>query len=589
MTKTKIICTIGPAVNSVDKISELISHGMSVCRLNFSHGSHKEHKETINLIKEARKKANSPVAIMLDTKGPEIRIGKVKKGGVTLSQGQKIWLIKNVVEGDENRVSVVPSSVLNSLSPGTRVLIDNGYISSHVVDINDEGVLIEIENNGHITSSKGINIPNISLALPHLTENDIADIRFGLEEDVDIIAASFVRSTEAILTIKKLLHDAKKPDVLIIAKIENNEGIQNFDSILHVSDGIMIARGDLGVEVPLSQVPRLQKMMIRKCYLAGKPAITATQMLESMIHNPRPTRAEVSDVANAIYDSTSAVMLSGETAIGKYPLETVQIMRKIITEAEEDFDYQSFFDQHSKILYHDVPSAVTLATIKTAYSLGAKAIFTFTHRGTTARLLSRLRPKMPIIALTPCERTYQQLSLNWGIIPVLASDCKTMDAAFKEASQFALNHHIVTYGDLVVLTAGAPFWVSGTTNTILVESIGDVMVRGHGGNGPKTHGNISLIPTYENKEPYAVKNKIIVISACNENYLPLIREALGVILQNDIDDVESEKYAELTTKTLNKPLITRADGAFRILREGQLVTLDPDKFLVYKGVVFDAT
>lgn len=585
MTKTKIICTIGPAVHSYEKIMELIQCGMDIARLNFSHGNHEEYIETIKLLKKARKASGRPLAIMLDTKGPEIRLGKMRKSGFELSIGQRIELVKDTVEGSEKRVSVVPGFVLDSLPKGTKVLIDNGYISSHVVEATEKGVLIEIDNVGHIYSSKGVNIPNIELKLPSLTDTDREDILFGIKNGIDIVAVSFVRSADAILDIKKILSDEKCPDVQVIAKIENNEGVLNFDSILQVSDGIMIARGDLGVEVPLSRVPRLQKMMIRKCYLVGKPSITATQMLESMINNPRPTRAEVSDVANAIHDSTSAVMLSGETAIGKYPLEAVKIMKSIIAEAEQDFNYQTFFEQHSKLIYHDVPSAVTLATVKTAYSLGAKAIFTFTHGGVTARLLSRLRPKIPIIALTSNDKIYDQLALSWGVIPVLCKDCKTIDEAFKEASQFAMKNHIVSYGDLVVLTAGAPFWVSGTTNTILVESIGDVLVRGHGGFGGRIHGNIALVPTAESKKPYQVKDSIIVIASCDERYAHLAREASGIILQNHIDDHESEKEALLIAKTLQKPLITRADGAFRILREGQLVSLDPGKALVYKGVV----
>ncbi len=585
MTRTKIICTIGPSVNSLDSILRLIASGMNVARLNFSHGTHQEHRHVIELLKEARKIAQVPLAIMLDTKGPEIRLGKVKRGGVELQAGHRLWLVKEVVEGDEKKVHIVPSFVLDSLPVGTRVLIDNGYIASHVIETSEEGVLIEIENPGVIHSSKGVNIPNVDLALPSLTETDLADIRFGLSQDIDCIAVSFVRSAEAILSIKKLLMDEKSPDVQVIAKIENHAGIHNFDSILQVADGIMIARGDLGVEVPLSQVPRLQKMMIRKSYLIGKPAITATQMLESMIHNPRPTRAEVSDVANAIHDSSSAVMLSGETAIGKYPFEACEIMKSIIVEAEDDFNYSAFFDQHTKLLYHDVPSAVTLASVKTAYSLGAKAIFTFTHGGNTARLISRLRPKMPLIALTSNEKTYHQLAMNWGITPVLCTDCKTIDEAFKEASEFALNHHYVSYGDLVVLTAGSPFWVSGTTNTILVENIGNVLVRGHGGSGEPLHGNVTFVPSSASKQPYEVRNQIIVISTCDESYVSLIQEASAVVLQNHIDDHESEKYAHLITKSLQKPLITRADGAFRILREGQLVSLDPKRALVYKGVV----
>ncbi len=584
MTKTKIICTIGPSVHSYEKIVELIHAGMDVARLNFSHGTHHEHKESIDLLKKARKATGKPLAIMLDTKGPEIRLGKVRKGGVDVTAGMRLWLVKELVEGNNERISLLPSAVLDAVTKGTKVLIDNGYISSTVIDVQEHGILIEIENNGHITSSKSVSIPNVSHALAPLTETDIADIRFGCEQDVDCIAVSFVYSPETILTIKKLIAEEKKPDIYLIAKIECNEGVHNFDSILQVSDGIMIARGDLGVAVPLSHLPRLQKMMIRKSYLLGKPSVTATQMLESMIHNPRPTRAEVSDVANAIHDSTSAVMLSGETAIGKYPIETVQMMKSIIHEAEQDFNYHGLFDAHTRLVYGDVPSGVTLAGVKTAYTLGAKAIITLTHSGTTARLLSRLRPKIPIIALTPNIKTYHQLALHWGVIPVLCKDFRSIEEAFKEASQFALANHLVSYGDLVVITAGAPFWVSGTTNMIVVESIGDVLVRGHGGYGQKIHGNVTFVHSPESKQPYAVRNQIIVLTSFTEEHVPLAREASGIILQNINDDSESERQAILIAKTLQKPLIVRADGAFRILREGQLVTLDPDRGLIYKGV-----
>lgn len=471
MTRTKIICTIGPAVNSVEKILQLIEAGMDVARLNFSHGTHAQHLKSIELIKEARLKAKKPVAIMLDTKGPEIRLGKVPKEGIEVKPGQKLWLVKDQTEGTHKRIPVLPAFVLDKLEIGTHLLIDNGYISAHIVDKSDDGIQIEFANNGLILSSKGVNIPNVELNLPALTEKDEEDIRFGCENDVDAIAASFVRCKEHVEAIKKLVVDAGKPETLIIAKIENNEGVHNFDAILQAADGIMIARGDLGVEVPLSQVPRLQKMMIQKCYLVGKPSVTATQMLESMISNPRPTRAEASDVANAIYDGTSAVMLSGETAVGKYPVQTVEIMKSIIKETEQDFDYASFFRRHTKMQYKDVASAVTLASVQTAYTLGAKAIFAFTRSGITARLISRLLPQMPIIALTPNVKTYQQLALNWGVTPVLCSEHIDVEQAFKEATSYGLLHHAISFGDIVVMTSGSPFWVSGTTNTIRVEVI----------------------------------------------------------------------------------------------------------------------
>lgn len=587
MIKTKIICTMGPAVNTLGKMLELMEAGMNVARLNFSHGTHEEHLKTINDLKEARRRLDKPLAIMLDTKGPEIRLGKIKDGQVMLQPGQKWRLVKQEEIGDEIKISLHPTSILDDLGIGTRILFDDGYISSHVVEKRENEVIVEIDNGGNIRSGKGVNIPNAHLNLPAVTPKDIEDIKFGCQHNVDIIAASFVRSADHVLVIKKLLMEEKKPEILVIAKIENSEGVQNFDNIVQAADGIMIARGDLGVEVPLSHVPRLQKMMIRKSYLAGKPVVTATQMLESMINNPRPTRAETSDVANAIYDSTSAVMLSGETAIGRYPIETVNVMRSIVEEAEADFNYRAFFDQHAPLVYHDVPSAVTLATVKTGYSSNAKAIFAFTRGGSTARLLSRLRPKMPIIALTPLEQTFHQLAFNWGVIPVYIPDCHTFDEGFKKISTFALGQHLVSYGDLVVVTAGTPFGVSGTTNMMLVESIGDVLIRGHVGYGARIHGNATIVLAPETKEPYSVKDQLLVIAKCDESYLPLLQEAAGIILQNHINDLISEKYAKKIALNLNKPILLRADAACRILKEGQLITLDPEKALVYKGVVFE--
>lgn len=585
MVKTKIICTIGPSVGSYEKITELVKAGMNVARLNFSHGTHDEHRHCIELLKLVRRELKVPLAIMLDTKGPEIRLRSIKNKEVTLEAGQEWKLLNYEVIGDETQASLTPSYILGKLHVGTVMLFDDGYISAVVKKVIPEGVIVEILNKGIIRSGKGVNIPDANLELPAITDKDIDDIRFGCKQDIDIIAASFVRRAEDVLVIKNLLDEMGKPETIVIAKIENKEGLANFDSIVQVADGIMIARGDLGVQIPLSQVPRLQKTMIRKSYLAGKPAVTATQMLESMINNPRPTRAEASDVANAIYDSTSAIMLSGETAVGKYPVEVVQVMKRIVEDAESDFDYKTFFAQHSNLVYHDVPSAVTLATVKTAYSSDAKAIFAFTSGGSTARLLARLRPSMPIIAMTPNEKCYHQLALIWGIIPVLGSKSTNIQDALNELSSFALETGLITYGDLVVLTAGSPFGVSGTTNMMLVENIGNVLVRGHIGEGKKVHGNIAIVLSPDSKQAYAVRNSLIVIPKCDESFTSLIKESLGVILQNHIRDTASERAAFEICKNLNRPLIVRADGANSVLKEGQLVTLDPEKALVYKGVV----
>lgn len=471
LRKTKIICTIGPSVRSYEKILQLIDAGMNVARLNFSHGSPKEHQETIEMLKKARKERAVPLAIMLDTKGPEIRLGNIKNNYLEVFSKQKILITKEEVLGDAHGVSIQPSFVLDSLQVGDRVLFDDGYIITKVVEISKKGVLAEIENNGIIRSYKGVNVPGIHIDLPSMTEQDIKDILFGCRLDIDVVAASFIRSAEHVLEIKRLLMSQEKPEVLVIAKIENSLGIQNFDAILQVADGIMVARGDLGVELPLNQVPRLQKMMIRKCRQAGKPVITATQMLESMIANPLPTRAEVSDVANAIYDSTSAVMLSGETAAGKYPIQVVQMMKEIAEETEKDFNYRQLFANDSAVGFNDVTSSVALASVKTAYSSYAKGIFVFTNSGFSARALSRLRPEIPIIALTPHVKVYHQLALEWGVTPALSFEQKNIQEAFIQTSNFALSQEIVQLGDLVVVVAGDPFGISRTTNTMIVETI----------------------------------------------------------------------------------------------------------------------
>jgi pyruvate kinase len=584
-THTKIICTIGPSVNSLEKILKLIEVGMNGARLNFSHGTHAEHLAVIKLLKEARKIAKTPLAIILDTKGPEIRIGKIKNGQVTLQTGQDWLLVKDNIEGDESRVSITPTSIVDELNVGETILFDDGYISTIVKAKTPQGLLVEVLNSGHIKTGKGVNIPFASLSLPAMTERDIEDIRFGCENDIDIVAASFVRSAEHVLEIKKLLAAEKRTDILVMAKIENREGVQNFDSIVQVADGIMVARGDLGCEVPLSEVPGLQKMMIRKSYLAGKPVVTATQMLESMINNPRPTRAEASDVANAIYDSTSSVMLSGETAVGKFPMETVQVMSSIIKAAESDFNYKDYFAAHSSLIYHDVPSAVTLATVKAAYTSNAQAIFTFTSGGSTARLLSRLRPSMPIVAMTSSEKCYHQMSINWGVIPILDNYYASLSDAFAKISSIALERKIVSYGDLVVVTAGSPFGISGTTNMMIMENIGDVLVRAFKGYGKRIHGNVTIVLSVESEKLFHVRDKIIVITKCDESYLPYIIESSGVILQNHIDDTASEKYALEIALKYEKPLLIRADAACRILKEGQLVTIDTEKGLIYNRII----
>lgn len=581
--RTKIICTIGPSVSSLEKMLELIDAGMNVARINFSHGTQQEHEEVIQRLKKARSLKKVPLSIMLDTKGPEVRVGILPDEGVSFASGQRLKLVRHERKADDE-ISIQPSIALDVLKIGNVILFDDGYIISKVVEVNPSFISIEMQNEGTLKSQKGVNIPDVDLPLPAMTEQDISDIRFGCAQDVDYIAASFIRSADHVRQIRRVFNEKSK--IQILAKIESSLGIKNFDEILQVSDGIMVARGDLGVELSIQEVPVLQKMMIHKCLEVSKPVIIATQMLESMIKNPRPTRAEVSDVANAIYDSATAIMLSGETAIGRYPIQTVQLMRLIAEEAEKSFPYREFFQRDSHIDSHDVSSSISLASVKTAYSSGAKAIFAFTSSGTTARLISRHRPEMPIIALTENQKTYHQLALQWGVIPLEPAVATSSREAFTITSQAARVKKIVHYGDLVVVTSGSPFGLQGTTNMMMVESIGEVLARGHPGHGAKVQGLISIVLSSDEKQP--IEGRILVISKCETRMTPLLKKARGIILQNHPQDLESEKAAAIIAETLGIPLLIRADEAMRRLKEGELVTLDPEKGIVYKGALVNS-
>ncbi len=576
--RTKIICTIGPAVDSFEKIVQLMESGMDVARLNLSHGEKEEHTNRINWVKKAREMLERPCAIMLDTKGPEVRVGTIEGGSISLSANDVITL--TATSKDKNQIEIHPFSVLDNIAVGMKVLFDDGYIISKVIAKSDAGVEVEIQNGGKLSSRKGVNIPNAHLNLPAMTDQDVEDIKFGCDQDVDFIAASFIRSSDHVLQIKNLLAEQGRPDILVIAKIENAQGVENFDTIVRISDGIMVARGDLGVELDLGVIPKLQKMMIRRCFDACKPAVTATQMLESMITNPRPTRAEVSDVANAIYDGSSVVMLSGETAVGKYPIETVQRMQSIIDEAEKDYDYKEFFFHHARKDFHNVSSAVSSAAVKTAYSVDAKAIFAFTASGFTAHQVSRLRPFMPIMAVTGNWKIYHQLAFAWGVIPIF-KQTKNKQEAFAAAMSFSLKNGFLSFGDLVIVTSGSEFGKTGSTNTMMVENIGDVLLRGGKGHGPKLEKNVIILFGTEDVDLESLKDKIVVIPRCDNSYLPLMKEVAGIILDNNIDDSASEKYAILVAKTFDLSIIVRAEGAMTALRNKETVTLDPGRGVVY--------
>ncbi|MBF5059339.1 pyruvate kinase [Candidatus Neptunochlamydia vexilliferae] len=575
-TRTKIICTLGPATNSYEKIVQLIDAGMNVARVNMSHGTHEQHEETIDLLKKAREEKEIPLAIMLDTKGPEVRVGLLK-APIELKKGDHLTITK------EGEVTLTPFEVIKDVKMDAQVLFDDGYITSKVIAKEEDSLTVEIQNPGTLKSQKGVNIPHADLSLPAVTEQDIKDIEFGCKNNIDILAASFIRSPEHILTIKEILARNKASHVLVIAKIENALGVKNFDAILQAADGIMVARGDLGVELPITQVPKLQKMMIRKCYQSFKPVVTATQMLESMINSPRPTRAEVSDVANAVYDSTSAVMLSGETAVGSYPIETVKLMKSTVLVAEKDFNYEEFFYRDvSRQTFNDISSSVALAAIKTAYSAHGKGLIALTTSGFTARLMARFRPEMPIIAVTPEEKIYHQLAFAWGTVPIHAK-VEDVKQGVQRASCYAMTHKLVRYGDLIVVTAGTPFGISGTTNFMLVDNIGEVLVRAAPSEGKLTHGEVTILLTLDT--PPDLKDKVVVMPHCDEGYTPHLQGARALVLQNHPDDTHSEEVAKQIARDQKIPIVVRADAACCVLKKGQVVTLDPAKGLIFAGVV----
>ena len=415
MRRTKIICTLGPASDNPCVLRKLILGGMDIARMNFSHGSHEEHKKRLDQFKEIREEIGRPVALLLDTKGPEIRTGNFKDGIVTLVEGKDFILVNEDIIGDDTKCTITYKELYKDVDVGSKILVNDGLVELEVAKIKDKDIFCKVLNGGTIGDHKGINVPGAEINLPSMTEQDIEDIKFGIKNDFDIIAASFVRKASDVSEIRKILERNNGSDILVVSKIENREGIKNFDEILKVSDGIMVARGDLGVEIPVEEVPIVQKNIIEKCYRNGKPVITATQMLDSMIRNPRPTRAEASDVANAIYDGTSCIMLSGETAAGKYPLETIAVMSKIAEQAENSMDYWKRFSAQQCEMSASVTNAISHATCTTALDLKASAIITVTQSGHTARMISRFRPACPIIATTTNPKVQRQLNLSWGV------------------------------------------------------------------------------------------------------------------------------------------------------------------------------
>jgi pyruvate kinase len=470
MRRTKIICTIGPASESEENLREIMKAGMNVARFNFSHGSHAEHKRKFERIRKLREELQLPIATMLDTKGPEIRLKDFKNGKEMLEAGQKFTLTTREVEGTKDIVSVTYTDLPKDCREGMRILLDDGLIELHVDKVNDTDIECTVENGGKISDKKGVNVPGAVLTMPYLSEQDTSDIIFGCEMGFDFIAASFVRTRQDVLDIRNILKEHNSP-MKIISKIESIQGIANLEEILDESDGIMVARGDLGVELPFEEVPVQQKKMIKLAEAQGKYVITATQMLDSMIHNPRPTRAEATDVANAIYDGTTAIMLSGETAAGDYPIEAVKTMAKIAERTEKDIDYVGRLKKRDSNHVNDVTTAISHATCTVAAEVEADAIISVTMSGFTARMVSKYKPSCPVIACAVNPTVCRQTNLLWGVIPLHIRQEDTADELFREAISSATAAGYIKKGDKVVITAGVPLGISGRTNMIRVEEV----------------------------------------------------------------------------------------------------------------------
>lgn len=471
--KTKIVCTLGPAVEDENVMRQMILEGMNIARVNMSHGDHAEHGKRLEMLKRIRKDLNLPVAILLDTKGPEIRLGDFEQKQVILKQGQMFTLTTSEILGNKESAYITYAGLPYDVTPGNRILIDDGLVEMEVESVVGEEIRCLVKNTGVISARKGVNVPGIALSLPFINEKDYNDLRFAVEQELDFVASSFTRTAEDVKELKHILREIGGDKIKVIAKIENSQGVENLEEILNVADGIMVARGDMGVEIPLEEVPVIQKEIIKKVYSMGKQVITATQMLDSMIQNPRPTRAEANDVANAVYDGTSAVMLSGETASGKYPLECIRTMVRIAARTELDIDYRKRFLQKQLPTEGNITNAISKATINAAMELNAKAIVTVTESGRTAYMISRYRPFCPVIACTSKEQTYRQLSLSWGVIPLLIKEGNTPDELFEEAVHAVESASLAVEGDLLVLTAGVPVGTSGTTNLLKIVKVGD--------------------------------------------------------------------------------------------------------------------
>ena len=580
MKKTKIVCTIGPASESVDMLVNLINAGMNVCRLNFSHGDYEEHGARIKNIREAVKITGKRVAILLDTKGPEIRTNDMENGAITMKIGDSVRISMTEVLGTNEKFSITYPELINDVNVGSHILLDDGLIDLEVTDIDRDAneIVTVVKNEGVLKNKKGVNVPGVSVNLPGITEKDANDIRFGIGQGIDFIAASFVRRASDVLEITKILEEENATHIQIIPKIENQEGIDNIDEILKVSDGLMVARGDMGVEIPTEDVPVVQKALIKKCNALGKPVITATQMLDSMQRNPRPTRAEANDVANAIYDGTDAVMLSGETAAGDYPLEAVQTMARIAVRTEETLVNQDSFalKLYSKT---DMTEAIGQSVGHTARNLGIQTIVAATESGHTARMISKYRPKAHIVAITFSEQKARSLSLSWGVYATVADKPSSTDEMFNLASKVSQEEGYASEGDLIIITAGVPVGEKGTTNLMKIQMIGSKLVQGQGVGEEAIIAKAVVAATAEEAVAKATEGAILVTKTTDKEYMPAIEKASALV----VEEGGLTSHAAVVAIAQNIPVIVGAADATSLINNDEVITVDPRRGIVYRG------
>lgn len=580
MKKTKIVATIGPASESEEVLKSLFENGLNVCRLNFSHGSHEEHRQRINTIKKVREELNLPIGIMLDTKGPEIRLGNFKEGTIELAEGDIFTLTSRDILGDESIVNVSYEDLPSDVKKGDIILIDDGLVELKVLEIiNNTDIKTIALNGGTLKNHKGVNVPNVEINLPAITQKDIDDILFGIKNRVDFIAPSFIRKADDVTEIRRILEENGGQNIEIISKIENQQGVDNIDEILMASDGIMVARGDLGVEIETEIMPLVQKQLIKKAHSYGKPVITATQMLDSMMRNPRPTRAEVTDVANAILDGTSAIMLSGETAAGKYPVESVKTMYNIAIKTEESLNYSGLLKERSTETEISTTNAIGRATCYTAQDLEAAAIITATSSGYTSKAISKFRPKAPIIAVTTTEEVMRQLSLEWGVYPVLAPNSETTDEVISNSVESAIKSGYVKEGDLVVITAGIPAGLSGSTNLIKVHTIGKVLLKGTGIGSSSISGRVCIANNESELLAKFGDGDILVCVNSDKDMVKFMEKAGAIVTEHG----GLTSHGAIVGLNLEKPTIVGVENATTILKDGEIVTVDSVTGQIYKG------